>query len=74
MSKEQIDILADWIMSNIKGEPSESEGAGDTAIRIIKRLQAENKVLKDALNHVDNNAFAIRLAIEQTLQGKKGSE
>ena len=35
----------------------------------IEQLQAENKMLKDALNRADNNAFAIRLAIEQALKG-----
>lgn len=37
----QIDKLANFIMSEIEGEPSQNEGAGDTAIRIIKKLQAE---------------------------------
>lgn len=41
MKKSQIDILADFIMAEVDGEPSLSEGAGDTAIRIIKQLQAE---------------------------------
>jgi len=43
--KTQIDILADFIMKRVDGEPSLSEGAGDTAVRIIKQLQAENKQL-----------------------------
>ena len=33
---EQIDKLANFIMSEIPGEPSLDEGAGDCAIRIIK--------------------------------------
>ena len=37
------------------------------------KLQAENERLKEALTQMDNNAFAIRLAIEQALQ-EKGSE
>ena len=36
----QIDKLAKFIMAEVEGEPSENEGAGDTAIRIIKQLQA----------------------------------
>ncbi len=40
MSETQIDILSDFIMANVKGEPSRSEGAGDTAVRIIEQLQA----------------------------------
>jgi len=46
MNKEQIDILADFIMEHVGGEPSKDEGAGDTAIRIIKQLQAKNKRLE----------------------------
>ena len=37
---EQIDKLASWIIRNVPGEPSQSEGAGDCAIRIISRLRA----------------------------------
>ena len=44
---EQIDILANFIMAEIDGEPSRNEGAGNTAIRIIKALRAKNKQLKD---------------------------
>ena len=32
---QQIDRLADFIMQNIPGEPSQSEGAVDTAIRLL---------------------------------------
>ena len=39
--EEQIDKLANFIMSEIEGEPSQDEGAVDTAIRIIKKLQAD---------------------------------
>lgn len=41
MAKTQIDLLADYIMAEIPGEPSASEGAGDTAIRIITQLKAD---------------------------------
>ena len=34
--KSQIDTLAEYIVSEIDGEPSKSEGAGDTAIRLLK--------------------------------------
>lgn len=50
---EQIEKLATFIMAEIEGEPSQSEGAGDTAIRIIKQLQAENKRLKEAINTIN---------------------
>ena len=36
---EQIDIFANFIMNEIDGEPSRSEGAGDCAIRIIRQLE-----------------------------------
>ncbi|AYR02611.1 hypothetical protein SEA_BIBWIT_58 [Gordonia phage Bibwit] len=39
-NRSQLDRLADWIIANVDGEPSQSEGAGDTAIRIIDGLQA----------------------------------
>jgi len=35
--ESQIDRLAHFIMENIPGEPSESEGAIDTAIRLLKK-------------------------------------
>jgi len=38
--REQIDRLADYIMHNVEGEPSQSEGAVDCAIRIIDHLTA----------------------------------
>jgi len=41
MGKTQIDLLADYIMAEIPGEPSASEGAGDTAIRLLKQLKAD---------------------------------
>ena len=37
----EIDKLANFIMAEVEGEPSQSEGAGDTAIRVIKKLQIE---------------------------------
>ena len=37
--EKQIDKLAKFIMGNVPGEPSRSEGAIDCAIRIIRELQ-----------------------------------
>lgn len=37
---EQIDKLANFIMLEIEGEPSQSEGAVDTAIRIMRSQRA----------------------------------
>ncbi|QFP94500.1 hypothetical protein SEA_KEITABEAR_58 [Gordonia phage Keitabear] len=50
-NRSQLDKLADWIIANVDGEPSQSEGAGDTAIRIIDGLQATvsgQRVLMDS--------------------------
>ncbi len=49
---EQIDKLANFIMSEIEGEPSQNEGAGDTAIRIIKQLRTSHAALLTALNRL----------------------
>ena len=51
--KAQIDILADYIVANVDGEPSRSEGAGDCAIRIITKLKAENDNMGDFLYEKD---------------------
>ena len=40
-AKSQIDRLGKFIMDEVPGEPSRSEGAVDTAIRIIRELRAE---------------------------------
>ncbi len=48
----QIDKLANFIMAEIEGEPSENEGAVDTAIRIIKQLQARIATLEAELEWV----------------------
>lgn len=37
----QIDRLASFIMADVPGEPSQSEGAVDTAIRIMRTRQSE---------------------------------
>ena len=55
--KSQIDILADFIMANVDGEPSQDEGAGDTAVRIIKRLLKEKCMLLRALENTDEDLW-----------------
>lgn len=40
--EKQIDKLATFIMENIPGEPSESEGAVDTAIRLLSKPKEES--------------------------------
>ena len=44
--QNEIKRLADFIMAEVPGEPSESEGAVDTAIRIIKKQTIELKDLR----------------------------
>lgn len=44
-AKEQTEILADYIMTNILGERSQDEGAGRTAVRLLKRY-------RDALDRI----------------------
>jgi len=39
--KSQIDLLADYIMAEIPGEPSANEGAGDTAIRLLRTYRVK---------------------------------
>ncbi|QAU07246.1 hypothetical protein SEA_NOSILAM_3 [Gordonia phage NosilaM] len=39
--RAQIDHLAQWIVDHVDGEPSQSEGAVDTAIRVMRRLTEE---------------------------------
>ena len=41
--KQQIEKLANSIMAEVPGEPSRSEGAVDTAIRIIRDLRGRAK-------------------------------
>ena len=70
---EQIDKLAKFIMAEVPGEPSQSEGAIDTAIRIIRRRQgwmSHEEVLKviktTQLGCNDASILAIKTAIEET--------
>ena len=46
-TNSQIDKLANFIMSEVEGEPSQSEGAVDTAIRIIKSYQNQETLSQD---------------------------
>jgi len=54
MSKEtEIQKLANFIMSAFDGvEPSRDEGAGTTAIRIIKQLQTQTKELERKIENM----------------------
>lgn len=45
---EQTKILADYIISEIEGEPSRSEGAGDTAVRLLRSYRERVQELETA--------------------------
>jgi len=50
MSAEgQIDLLADYIMAEVDGEPSQSEGAGDCAVRLLTKYR---KAIRGAMNEL----------------------
>ena len=49
-SSRQIDKLANFIMDEVEGEPSQSQGAVDTAIRIIKSYQSQETLSQDWIN------------------------
>ena len=65
----QIEVLANFIMAEVPGEPSQSQGAVGTAIRIIKtqadkiaalkaevaQLREANGILEDALQEVGDD-------------------
>jgi hypothetical protein len=40
-AEQQIERLAKFIMAEVPGEPSQSEGAVDCAIRLIRQAQAK---------------------------------
>lgn len=46
---EQVEKLANFIMQSVDGEPSQDQGACETAIRIIKSLQVRVDILKNPL-------------------------
>ena len=68
-SAEQIDRLAKFIMAEVEGEPSRSEGAVETAIRIIKaqafRIARAQEVIDvaDVLRDVPEGRLAARLQL-----------
>ena len=48
-TKTELDALANFIMAEVPGEPSQSEGAGHTAIRIIRDQRARIEALELAV-------------------------
>ena len=63
MEKSQIDLLAEFIMAEVPGEPSKSEGAGECAIRIIRQLIAE----RDAARADEADTLATKDAYHMVL-------
>ena len=51
----QIDNLASFIMTNVPGEPSQSQGAGETAMRIIATLQKQLAAALARCAELENN-------------------
>jgi len=69
-AESEIKVLADFIMAEVEGEPSQSEGAGTTAIRIIKRYKTALEKLarlgnEPHLGNSDGNIIA-----QKALKGK----
>ena len=52
----QIEKLANFIMSEVEGEPSQSQGAVDTAIRIIKSYQNQEVLSQEWIDERSNGA------------------
>lgn len=48
--EEQIKRLADFIMEEVPGEPSQSEGAVDTAIRVMQQERQKTAALRSAMS------------------------
>src|SRR5699024_4726839 len=58
----QIDKLANFIMSEVEGEPSQNQGAVDTAIRIIKSYQNQETLSQEWLD--ENKSSWTKLKID----------
>jgi hypothetical protein len=54
----QIDLLADYIMSEIPGEPSQDEGAGDCAVRLLKKYRRALEAIMQNLGEPGPEYFA----------------
>jgi hypothetical protein len=62
-AKSELDVLANFILAEVPGEPSRSEGAGRTAVRIIRHLTEQVAALEkrlEAAERVCRNALARR--------------
>ena len=69
----QIDTLANFIMREIEGEPSQSEGAVDCAIRVMRQYRDEKAQFRSALLSLDR-ALCTQLEAEFTAARAAGVE
>ncbi|KPK19754.1 MAG: hypothetical protein AMJ70_08510, partial [Dehalococcoidia bacterium SG8_51_3] len=67
-AREQIDKLANFIIDEVDGEPSQSEGAIDCAIRIIKAERQELKRLNKYIRQCEETIGAERQANKEHLR------
>jgi len=58
-ASDQTEKLANYIMANVEGEPSQSEGAGDCAIRIIGELQSALRDAEAQIRGMSDHAEAL---------------
>ena len=63
-AKQEIDTLANFIMAEVDGEPSQSEGAGTTAIRIIREQQAKLEAAGEALGAILDSVEAGKVRLD----------
>ena len=74
-SHKQVSRLAEFIMMEVDGEPSKSEGAIDTAIRLLKKLpehktKEEKKTLSDKI-FVQSNTYQSKLLAVDVIEALK---
>ena len=70
----QIDILTNYIMDKIPGEPSQSQGAGETAVRLLAQYREAFVSIMNELGvpgegYPMNVANAYEIA-QRTLEGR----
>lgn len=52
-AEQQTKIVADYIMANVPGEPSRSEGAGGCAVRLLNTYRVTLRQIMDELGVPD---------------------
>ena len=72
VEEDQIGLLANYIMSNIPGEPSQSEGAGSTAVRIMVMYRRALRGIMDELGVLQPVINAYEIA-KLALNGKRNT-